>query len=71
MANLKFWQSLGIGIMFGLANFDDLQLGALVCMGALALSCASLAYMHLRIASLDTGRRRAQRRDEAIPAAQD
>ena len=34
MANLKLWQSLGIGAMFGLAQLNDLKVAALVLVGA-------------------------------------
>lgn len=56
MANLKLWQSLGIGAMFGLAQLNDLHLTALLLLVALVLSSASLLWVHTRIANLDSGK---------------
>ena len=57
MANLKLWQSLGIGAMFGLAQLNDLHLTALLLLVALVLSSASLLWVHTRIANLDSGKK--------------
>jgi hypothetical protein len=56
MANLKLWQSAGIGIMFGIAELDDMRLGVLILIGALVLSSGALAWAHYRVANFDTGR---------------
>jgi len=58
MANLKLWQSLGIGAMFGLARLNSLRLGAGLLLAALLLSSASLLWAHTRVANLDSGARR-------------
>jgi len=58
MANLKLWQSLGIGTMFGLAQMNNLKPCAALLLAALALSSASLLYVHTRVANLDSGKRR-------------
>ena len=42
MANLKLWQSLGIGIMFGLAQLNSLKIAAVLLLGCLLLSSAAL-----------------------------
>ncbi len=55
MANLKLWQSLGIGAMFGLAKLNDVRLGALICLCSLGVSTLALVWAHARVASLDTG----------------
>ena len=60
MANLKLWQSLGIGAMFGLARLNSLRLGAGLLLAALLLSSASLLWAHTRVANLDSGARRAR-----------
>ena len=57
MANLKLWQSLGIGAIFGLAQLNNLQLCAKLLLVALALSSASLLWTHTRIANLDSGKK--------------
>jgi len=62
MANLKLWQSLGIGAMFGIAQANQLRVGVLVLIVSLAVSSLSLVWMHTRVASLDSGK--PQLRDE-------
>ena len=57
MANLKLWQSLGIGAMFGLARLNSVRMSVLVLIGALALSSTSLLWLHTRVANFDTGQR--------------
>ena len=57
MANLKLWQSLGIGIMFGLAQLNNLKLCVIILLAGLAVSSTTLLACHTRIASFDTGKR--------------
>ena len=57
MANLKLWQSLGIGLMFALAQMNDMKLSVLILMVALVLSSAALLGAHACVANLDSGRR--------------
>ena len=57
MANLKLWQSLGISAMFGLAQFNSLQLCAGILLCTLMLSSTSLLWAHTRVANLDSGAR--------------
>ena len=59
MANLKLWQSLGIGVMFGIAQLNSLRLSAALLLGSLVLSSAALLCMHICVADLDSGQRRA------------
>ena len=58
MANLKLWQSLGIGIMFGLAQLNSLKIAAVLLLGCLLLSSAALLAGHVWVASFDTGKKR-------------
>ena len=55
MANIKLWQSFGIGAMFGLARLSDLRLSVLICLVCLLLSVISLLWLHARVACLDSG----------------
>ena len=52
---LWLWQSLGIGAMYGLARFSDVRLSVLVCLVSLVLSSASLLWLDVRVARLDSG----------------
>lgn len=65
MANLKLWQSLGIGLMFGLAQLSNLRLSAALLLGLLVLSSAALLVAHIAIVDFDTGERR-RRRDSGM-----
>lgn len=56
MANLKLWQSLGIGAMFGIAQLNSVEQGVWILVCTLALSAASLLWLHTRVANFDTGR---------------
>ena len=55
MANLKLWQSLGIGAMYALARLSDVKLCVLICLVSLLLSSASLLWLDARVARLDSG----------------
>ena len=66
MANLKLWQSLGIGVMFGLAQLNDLRLCCEILLGALLLGSLALLWAHTRVANLDSGAPR-RRLDRILP----
>lgn len=68
MANIKLWQSLGIGAMFGLARLNDVATCVLICLVCLVLSSASLLWLDVRVADLDSGAVYADRAGRAAAA---